>query len=202
MNRSIILGFIALAVVIVAILSYIAISDSIFYYTVDLKTDSYVTELNKGYEQYFFGYGNSDSERSFKIATVFYDIEQSDGDLAHVMVRLSSIDKFKIDTLRLEARMIIPSSALLLENPQNGQRPPFDYERTDSDISVVLDFPNLDYDEGSETIDINFWLDLALLEPSLKECLTLDILFSLHQESIFKIARHSAHTNIGLSIPF
>jgi len=198
LNRSLILSFIALVVVIVATLSYIAISDSIFFYTVDLKTDNYVHELNEGYELYFYGYGDADSDRSFKIATVFYDIKQSDGDMAHIVFRLSSIDKFKIDALRLEVNMLSPAAALILENPQNGQGLPFDYERTDYDISVALDFPNLD-SENSEAIDIDFWLDLALIEPGLKDNMTLDMSFSMHQESIFKIAKHNAHSAVELN---
>ena len=201
MNRSLIRGFIALVVVIVATLSYIAISDSIFFYTVDLKANSYVHKLDEGYDLYFYAYGDADSERSFKIATVFHDIKQSDGDMAHVIVRLSSIDKFRIDSLRLEVKMLNPASALILENPQNGQGLPYDYQRTDYDISVVLDFPNLD-SESSESIDIDFWLDLALIEPGLKDNMTLDITFSMHQESIFKIARHNAHSAFELNIPW
>ncbi len=199
MKKPLVFGSIALAVIAAAILLFVALSDSIFIFSVDLKSDSFVHQLNKGYELHFYGYGDADSERKFKVATVFHNIEPDGEDMAHVTVRLYSTDRFSFDRLRLEVKLLHPASALTLEDPHSGQGPALEYERTDDNMSVILEFPNPGDD--SESMDIEFWLDTASINPELIEHLVLDVSFSMHQNSIFKIVRHNAHSAVELNIP-
>jgi hypothetical protein len=103
--------------------------------------------------------------------------------------------------VNLNARGFQPASALILENPETGQSLPFVYTRTDNALSVALDFPDLNLDYA-EPITIDFWLDLLDIEPVAEDHLLLDIFFSVHDKSAFKIVKYASQFVIKLDIPF
>jgi hypothetical protein len=96
--------------------------------------------------------------------------------------------------------MLQPPSALIFENLEGEPSPTFVYTRTDYDSSVVLDFPDLD-SQDSETVTLNFWLDLTEIDPVTVDKLVLDITFSMHEESILKIVGYNANIAIQLNVP-
>jgi len=166
----------------------------------ELKPDNSVTDLEgEGYELSFYMYGNADSERQVKIATLFHKVEKSGENLAHIVLKIIPEDYLKVDTLNLEFMMLQPTSALTLENPEDGQSTPYSYTRTDNNSSVKFDFPNLDT-KTSETITIDFWLDL--LEIDTTEDKPLVTSFSIYEESVFNIVKYYANSAIDVDIPF
>ena len=52
MRRSVKLGLITLVLVILAILSYVAVSDNFFFVSLDLTHDNFVHYVRDGYEIY------------------------------------------------------------------------------------------------------------------------------------------------------
>ena len=201
MSRTVKLGFVTLAIVASAILLYVAASDNFFFVSLNLTSDNTVYDVRDGYEVYFYEYGNADVDAFLKVATVFYDIEQDSEDTAHITFKIAPKDKHKADSLHLEIKMLQPASALILENPETGQSPPFIYTRTDYDSYVALDFPDLD-SKTSDTIIIDFWLNLLEIDPAAKDNLILGISFSIFEESVFKIIKYDARIAVNLYIPF
>jgi len=200
MSRSVKLSLIAIVLIALAILSFFAASDTIFFTTMELRPDNSVTDLHgEGYELSFYMYGNADSERQVKIATLFHKVEKSGENLAHIVLKIIPEDCLKVDTLNLEFMMLQPTSALTLENPEDGQSIPYSYTRTDNNSSVKFDFPNLDT-KTSETITIDFWLDL--LEIDTTEDKPLVTSFSIYEESVFNIVKYYANSAIEVDIPF
>ena len=184
MKRSVKIGFITLFLAISATLIYTAASDNIFFTTMRLAPDNMVTDLKgEGYELSFYMYGNTDSEKKVKIATVFHDVIKSGEDLVHIIFKIIPEGGLKVDSLKLEFMTLQPTSALMLEDPYSGQSNPFIYTRTDHPASVVLYFPDLDV-QTSETITIDSWLDLSKMYTTNEERL-LVISFSMHEDSIF-----------------
>ena len=89
MSRSAKLGLVTLVLIASAILLYVAASDNIFFTTMKLAPDNMVTDLKgEEYELSFYMYGNADSEKKVKIATVFYNTQKSGEDLAHIIFKI------------------------------------------------------------------------------------------------------------------
>ncbi len=195
MNRAVKLGAITLALIAITVLLYTAASGSIFFVDQQLTPDTVVYTERDGYVFPFYKDGTA-----VKVATVFHSVEPGDGNLAPILFQVIPRDGYRVDSLHLELRLLQPPSALLLENPEGDLSPPYDYTRTDLDSSVVLDFPVLD-SRASETITLNFWLDLSAIDPSTPEQLLLDIAFAMHEESILKIVRYNASITIQLEVP-
>ena len=189
-------GAIAFALVAVTILLYIAASDSIFFVEQRLTPDDIVYDVEDGYEFYFYKDGTA-----VKVATIFHNVEQGDGNLAPILFQILPRDKYEVDSLHLEFKMLQPPSALIFENADGDLSLPFIYTRTDYDSSVVLDFPDLG-SYSSETITLKFWLDLPGIDPVTPDKLILDITFSMHEQSILKIVRYNANGAIQLEVPF
>lgn len=200
MSRSVKLSLIVIVLIALTILSFFATSDNIFFTTMKIKPDNSVTDLKgEGYELSFYMYGNADSERQVKIATLFHNVEKSGENLAHIILRIIPEDHLKVDTLNLEFMMLQPTSALTLENPEDGQFIPYVYTRTDNNSSVEFGFPNLDA-KTSETITIDFWLDLLELDTTEDKLLVTS--FSIYEESVFKMVKYYANSAIEVDIPF
>jgi hypothetical protein len=194
MSRAVKLGAIALALIAVAVLLYTAASGSIFFVNQELTPDTVVYEEEDGYAFYFYKDGGASDEKAVKMATIFHSVGVGDGNLAPVLFQVIPRDGYEIDSLHLELDMLQPASALLLEDPGFG------YERTDYDSTVVLNFPELD-SQPSETVTLNFQLDLAAIEPTIPEQLLLDIDLTMHEGSILKIVRYNASVTIQLEVP-
>jgi hypothetical protein len=195
MSRAVKLGAIAFVLVAITILLYIAASDSIFFVEQNLTPDNVVYDVEDGYEFHFYKDGTA-----VKAATIFHNVEQGDGNLAPIIFQILPKDKYEVDSLHLEFKMLQPPSALIFENTEGDSSLPFIYTRTDYDSSVVFDFPDLG-SQGSETITLNLWLDLLEIDPVTPDKLILDITFSMHEESILKIVRYNANGAIQLEVP-
>ena len=200
MNRAVKLGAIAFVLIAVTVLLYTAASGSIFFVGQQLTPDTVVYTEKDGYAFPFYKDGNASNEKAVKVATIFHSVETGDGDLAPILFQVIPRDGYQVDSLHLELRLLQPPSALLLENPEGDSSPPYDYTRTDLDSSVVLDFPDLD-SRASETISLDFWLDMTAIDPATPEQLLLDIAFTIHEGSILKIVRYSGSVTICLEIP-
>jgi hypothetical protein len=183
------------------ILSFFAASDNFFLYTLNMTYANTFEERNGSYELDFYAYGNAEIESSFIVAAVFYDIKQSSENIAHITLQISPINRFKVYSMNLHAKGFQPASALMLENPETGQSLPFVYTRTDNTLSVTLDFPGLHLDYA-DSITVDFWLDLLDIEPVAEDHLFLDIFFSVHDKSAFKIVKYVSDFAIKLDIPF
>lgn len=201
MSRSVKLSLMVIALTALTILSFLAASDNFFFYTLDMTYADTFEERNSNYELDFYAYGNADIKSSLIVATVHYEIKQNSENIAHVTLQISPIDRFKVYSMNLNARGFQPASALILENPETGQSLPFVYTRTDNALSVTLDFPDLNLDY-TESIIIDFWLDLLDIEPVAEDHLFLDIFFSVHDKSAFKIVKYASQFAIKLDIPF
>lgn len=201
MSRSVKLSLMVIALTALTILSFLAASDNFFFYTLDMTYADTFEERNSNYELDFYAYGNADIKSSLIVATVHYEIKQNSENIAHVTLQISPIDRFKVYSMNLNARGFQPASALILENPETGQSLPFVYTRTDNALSVTLDFPDLNLDYA-ESIIIDFWLDLLDIEPVAEDHLFLDIFFSVHDKSAFKIVKYASQFAIKLDIPF
>jgi hypothetical protein len=189
-----------MVLIALAILSFFAVSDNIFFTTMKLKPDNVVIDLKgEGYELSFYMCGNADSENKVKIATVFHDVEKSGENMAHIILKIIPEDHLKVDTLNLEFMMLQPTSALTLENPEDGQSIPYVYTRTGNNSSVKFDFPNLDAGT-SESITIDFWLDLLEIDTTEDKLLVTS--FSIYEESVFKIVKYHANSAIEVDISF
>ena len=200
MKQPLKIGVLVSAIVISVTLIFIAFSDHVFLTAMQLKSDAAVTDLEgEGYELAFYMYGNSQSERKVKLATVFHNVEKVGNDLTHITIKLIPEDHMKVDSLNLEFMMLYPTSAFMLENPVTGQSNPYLITRTDHNTSVTLDFVKIDA-EASETITVDSWLDIAILENVAEDKL-LVVSFSLYEESIFKAVQYKANTALNLHIP-
>lgn len=200
MKRSVKIGLLTLVLIVSAVLIYTAASDNIFFTTMKLTPDSAVTDLEgEGYELSFYMYGNAESEKKVKIATIFHDIKESGDNLVHIIFEIIPEYNLEVDSLHLEFMNLQPTSAFMLENPESGQSNPFIYTRADHNTSVVLDFPKLNA-EASETITINSWLDLSEMDTTTEDKLLVTT-FSIHEESVFKIVKYESNSAINLDIP-
>ena len=184
-------------------LLFFAASDNFFFYTLNMTHDSAVEERDDGYELYFYTYGTEEvpNQNFFIVATLFYSINQAGENMAHITFQMSPIERFKVYSMNLDVKGFRPASALILENPESGQPPPFVYTRTDNDSSVTLDFPGLNLDYG-EPFTIDFWLDLRGIELVTEDNVILDFSFSMHDESVFKIVKYVGNLAIETDIPF
>ena len=201
MNRLVKLSLITIVLIALAILSFFAASDNFFFYTLNMTHDEAIGELNGVYELHFYTYGNKGATNFFTVATLFYYINQTSENMAHVTFLISPIERFKVYSMNLDVKGFEPASALILENPESGQSPPFIYTRTDNVSSVSLGFPGLNLNYG-EPFTIDFWLDLQDIELAAEDNLILGTSFSVHEESVFKIVKYVVNVAIELDIPF
>ncbi|UCE98271.1 MAG: hypothetical protein JSV74_02800, partial [Dehalococcoidia bacterium] len=126
MKKPYTIGLLLSVIIISVTLIFIAFSDDVFFATMQLKSDDAVTDLEgEGYELAFYMYGNSQSERKVKIATVFHNVEEVGSGLTHITVKLIPEDNIQVESLHLEFMMLYPTSALMLENPITGQSNPY-----------------------------------------------------------------------------
>jgi hypothetical protein len=195
MSRKLKLGSIALIVVAVAALLFIAASDRIYFLKTDLRSDDSVTHVESGYELYFHK-----DRTDLVVATAFHNVAPRQGNLTPIIFIMSPHDGYQIDSLRLEFEMFQPTSALKFDNPETGSSIPYDYTRTDYASWVVLDIPDLGA-QGSENVSLIFWMDTPEIDPDFLEDLTLGIRFDMHEESLLKIATYSTDVAVNLDFP-
>ena len=195
MNRVVKLGAIAFVLIAITALIFAAASDKIFFVDQQLTPDTVVYTEEDGYAFPFYKDGVA-----VKVATVFHSVGPAVDNLVPILFQVIPRDKYRVDSLHLEFSTLQPASALVLEDPEGGPPPAYNYTRTDSDSTVTLDFPDMG-SQGPATITLNFWLDMSVLDPATPDKLILDITFSLHEESILKIVRYNAKIAIQVAIP-
>ena len=195
MSRAVKLGAVALVLIAIAVLLFAAASDKIFFVNQQLTPDTVVYTEEDGYAFLFYKDGVA-----VKMATVLHSVGPADGNLVPILFQVIPRDKYQVDSLHLEFSTLQPASALVLEDPEGGPPPAYKYTRTDSDSTVILEFPDLGSQDPA-TITLNFWLDMSVLDPATPDKLILDITFSLHEESILKIVRYNAKIAIQVAIP-
>lgn len=195
-NRFIKLGAIAVALIVVAVVLCAAASGSIFFVNQKLTPDDSVFLEEDGFAFHFY----SDS-KAVKVGTAFHSVGDVEDNLAPILFQMIPHEGYQLDSLRLSIKLLQPASALLLENPETGSLPPYDYTRTDFDNEIVLDFKNLDA-QPSETVSLDLWLDMAAIDPATPEQLLLDISFTVHEDSILKIVKYNGSITIQLEVPF
>jgi len=186
MSRAVKLGAVAFVLIAIAILLLASASDKIFFVNQQLTPDTVVYTEKDGYAFLFYKDGVA-----VKMATVLHSVGPADGNLVPILFQVIPRDKYQVDSLHLELSPLQPASALVLADPEGGTTPVYDYTRTDSGSTVILDFPDLGPQDPA-TITLNFWLDMSLLDPATPDKLLLDITFSMHEKSILKIVRYNA----------
>ncbi len=189
MNRTVQIGVIAFIVVVVGILIYAAASGSIFFANQELTPDTVVYVEEDGFAFPFYKDGTAT-----KAVTVFHSVGEEDSGLVPVLFQVIPKEGYRIDSLYLEINPLQPASALLLEETD------YEYQRADSDSKVVLSFHDLD-SQPSETITLDFQVDMSLLDASTPEELFLYIALTMHEDSVFKLVSYDADITINLVIP-
>jgi hypothetical protein len=195
MSRSGKVWAVVLALIAVTALLYIAASDKIFFVNQQLTPDTVVYTERDGFAFPFYKDGVA-----VTVATVYHRVSPEYNDIVPILFELIPRDKYRFDSLHLEFLDLMPALALMLENPEDGSPPAYNYSRSDSGSTVLLDFPGFDSADPA-TITINFWLDMSVLDPATPDKLTLDIAFTLHEDSILKIVKYSAKIAIQVDIP-
>ena len=200
-NRRLKSGLVALALIALAALLYVAASENLFFGTITIVYED-TAESEVGLEDglSFYAYKDSYGEYKLKVATLSLDVERVNDDLAHVKVEVAPEENYRLNWLELKIGIVLPLSALVLGDPQSGQPPSFDYVRTDDAAFVTLNFPEMDFKAG-EVTKVDFWLDLLQMEPSFEERLTLDTSFSMHELSVFKIIKLDTRLIVRIIVP-
>ncbi len=184
---------IVVALALIGALVYTAASDRIFYFNQQLTPDSVVYVEGDGFSFPFYYYGNAATAVS-----VFHRVGQAQNGLVPVQVDVRPKDRFLVKEMHLEISPVVPSTALILEN--GSSRIKYEYQRTDIGTSVMLDFPELDiYDPA--TISFTFWLDMASLDASTPDKLTMEISLTVYEDSVFKLTKYDGWTAVQIDIP-
>lgn len=197
MSQRVKLGIIAVVFVTIAVLSYAAVSDNIFFIEQKLARDDSVFIENDHYALHFYKDGNA-----VELASISYNIYQDSGNTASITFQLLHKIDYKVDSLNLRFKMLQPPSALTLEDPGGYSPPPLIYIPTDDNSSVIFNFTDPEGTKGSlyGTINLDFSLNLSQIDPLFTDKLILDIAFSMHEESILKIVEHTAKVAVQLDI--
>jgi len=181
---------------LLGVLIFAAASDRIFFANQQLTPDTVVYTERDGFAFPFY----KDSSNAVTVATVFHRVDQKQDGKLPVLFEVIPRRRYLLDTMHLELSPVIPPAAMLLENTGGGAPFPYEHRRTDTGSSVILDFPELD-EYVPATISFTFWLDTAALDPTTPEKLTLDILFTTHEDSVFKLIKYSGKIAIQIAIP-
>ncbi len=192
MDRAIKLGIAAFVVAALAVLSYAAVSDDMFFIVQQLKPEDYVHDEVNGYSLPFYKDGGK-----VEAARMSYNTDKSGDNQAVITFQLSHRFHFIVDSMQIEFKMLPQPSALKLENPA-GLPPLPAYTTTVDDSSVTFHFPNLG-SQGSRTLNLYFWLDLSQITSDAAP-VTLELAFSMHEESVFKIVKQEARVAVNLDI--
>ena len=198
MSLTVKLGVIITLVVAVTILIYTAVSDNVFFITQQLKHDDTVYDEGDRYTLHFFKDG-----KAINVAELSYAINKTSSNLATITFQISYKINYNMDSLSLRFKMLKPPSSLLLENTENYSPPPLINVPAHDNSSVIFNFLDLEGSEGSvfETFYTTFSLDLSEIDPTFTDKLILDISFSMHEQSIFKILKYTNQIAVQLYLP-
>ncbi|MDD4874677.1 MAG: hypothetical protein PHE15_06890 [Dehalococcoidales bacterium] len=180
---------------LVLALLFIALSDKVFFFTQQLKAESTVYIAGDGYEYYFYNIGSDK-----KAVTVYYDIEKGSEDLIHIILKLTPKIHTQIDSLFLGFENLLPSSALLLEDPSGDSTIPYSYHVTYSESVVTIDFSDFDT-VTNEAIELQLWVDTTSLSSEFSGLFVMSFSMYSHEDSVFKIWRYHGQSAVQLNIP-
>ncbi|MCK5577679.1 MAG: hypothetical protein KAI14_05115 [Dehalococcoidales bacterium] len=202
MSQRVKLGIIAVVLITIAVLSYVAVADNMFFVEQQLARNDSVLIEDERYNLHFFKDGNADHENAIEVANISYNIYRDNGNTASITFQLSHKIAYKVDSLSLRFKMLQPPSALTLEDPEGYSSPPLIYTPADDDTSVIFNFSDPEGTMGSlyGTINLDFSLNLQEIDPLFTDKLILDIAFSMHEGSIFKIVEQTARVAVQLDI--
>jgi len=195
MNRKVKLGSIAFVLAALIALLVIMASDRVFFMNLKLRADDTVYDVADGYELYFFK-----DKTELHVATLFHNVEPLEGDMIPVLVTLQHPGHYQIDSMKMEFDTVYPPSALKSENPWTGQPITFVHTRTDTESSATIDIPDLGA-AGSDNVTFNFWLNPEEREPIGADELILKVTFTMHEESLLKIARYNGTIAVRMEMP-
>ena len=185
-----------ISVVVVAyllmVLLFTALSDSIFYFTQQMKADSTVY-LNEDRYEYYFHIHNDD-----KSIIVDFDIEKISDDLAHITVNIHPKDNHKITSLVMSFDNIVPSEAFLYDDPSGNYENPFNREIGFGENNVVIKYPNMNT-QIDQVIELEYWVDITKL-ASEDEKFSMSFTMYMHENSLLKIWRYYATSAVNLDI--
>jgi len=199
MSLTVKLGVVITLIVAGTIFIYTAVSDNVFFITQQLKHDDIVYDEGDRYTLHFFKDG-----KAINVAELSYAINKTSSSLATITFQISYKINYKMDSLSLRFKMLKPTSSLVLENTENYSPPPSINIPTYDNSSVIFNFLDLEGSEGSvfETFYTTFSLDLSEIDPTFTDKLILDISFSMHEQSIFKILKYTDQVAVQLFIPY
>ncbi len=201
MNKKRKLTLIFSALIALMLLFSTAASSKIFFISLHLEPEIVSHDPDKNlYYLPFYLYKDAWGEYQAKVVNFLLGIKESDNDLVYINFKLTPKSNYKIDSLSFDIEIPGIAEALTSKNPETGQDNPYRYTRTEGDSFVRLDYPSLGINTG-ETVTIELWLDMSKLDPQIDEAPFI-FSFSVHEDSIFKIANHTAlNTLIRINIP-
>ncbi len=201
MKKRELITVITLAVLAVTVLLGTALSSRVFYTTLEIQKGEMVHDEGSGsYELPFYLYKDAWSEYQANVVDLTIDIDATDGDLAQFTFELRPKHNYQLDSLQLGFYFQDIPRALLLKNPHTGEEVEHEYTRIEGGTYVRLEFDPLETVAG-EKVTIDMWLDLSEITSSVSDGLLLTS-FSMHQDSVFKIARHVSREEVlNINIP-
>jgi hypothetical protein len=167
----------------------------VFYFTQELKADSTVNIVGDGYEYYFYNVGNDN-----KAVTVYYDFERESQNLVHIVFNLIPKNHTRIDSLSLGFNDLLPSTALLLEDPSGNYTIPYSYAANYGDSAVTINFSNFNV-STNEQVKLELWIDTTQLNPNFNGQFVMSFATYSHEDSLFKIWRYHGQSAVQLSVP-
>jgi hypothetical protein len=174
------------------VLLFTALSDSVFYFTQQMKADSTVY-LNQDRYEYYFHIHSDD-----KSIIVDFDIERISSDLAHITVNIHPKDNHKITSLVMSFDNIIPSEAFLYDDPSGNYVNPYNREVGYGESNIVIKYPDLNT-QTNEVIKLEYWVDTTKL-ASVDEKFSMSFSMYMHESSLLKIWRYYATSGVQLDI--
>jgi len=198
-NRGTIIASSLFAIILIALLTA-AFSDRVFFTTLTLDQGDAVEPQEGGTELPFYLYKDAWQKYQAQVATLYFNVENAGASLLKATLELTPKPRYQVDSLDVEFYINRAYSAILMQDPQTGQDPAFKYLITGDDSRLVLKVPDFDAGAG-EKVTVNFWLDLDKIDAA-NEGGPLLFSFSIHENSIFKIARHVARQHVlNLELP-
>jgi len=189
-----------LSVIVLAVLAAAAFSDQIFFTTLALDQGEPVERQEGGTELPFYLYKDAWQKYQAQVATLYFKVESSGANLVKVTFELTPKKRYQLDSLNIEVYINKAYSAIIMQDPQTGQHSGHDYLISGDDNRLVLNIASFDTAVGEKAV-VNFWLDLSKIDAG-NEGGPLLFSFSIHENSIFKIARHVAEQHVlNLGLP-
>ena len=176
-----------------------AASDSVFFVRTQLDYDDTSYIEGDKYSLYF----NKDGG-SIRIVEITYGIENAGNNLARIEVQVSHRINYDMDSLDLVFELLNQPSAVVLENMDSYSPEPQLTIATGDYPYVKYSFPDPKGSEGSvyETSYLSFLLDLSDMDSSVTDKLILNVSFSIHEQSVFKVVKYANQTAVQLIIPY